>query len=275
MNSKVSKQLKIEYSICKPGGNDTAFVYGMNYDRNQKKLINDIIMKKHPNVEQVGFIDFNKEPELQMAGGEFCGNATRSAAYYYLKGKEGELTVKVNEKDYIKAGVYKNNEAWCEIPLYHGPDTIIRKEEGIYQVRMSGMVSIVIEEEKAEIYIKNKNTIKEAAMNFIKKYNLLQEEAVGVMFLENVEGKLQINPVVWVKAIDTLFYETACGSGTTATAMVQSYLEGKNLKIEILQPSGFSIFANVTNNNNDIEKVIISGKIQVISKLETMEIYEE
>lgn len=137
---------------------------------------------------------------------------------------------------------------------------------------MSGMVSIVIEEEEAQKYIKSKETIKEEAMNFIKKYNLLQEEAVGVMFLENIEGKLKINPVVWVKAIDTLFYETACGSGTTATAMVQSYLKGKSLKIEILQPSDFSIFANVTNSNNNIESVIISGKIQVISKLATMEI---
>ena len=272
MKQKETELKKIEYSICKPGGNDTAFVYGMDYDKREKKLINDIIMKEHSNVEQVGFIDFNKEPELQMAGGEFCGNATRSAAYYYLKGQEGELTIKVNEKDHIKAGVYQNGDAWCEIPLYHGTDTIIKKEEGIYQVRMSGMVSIIIEEEEAQKYIKSKETIKEEAMNFIKKYNLLQEEAVGVMFLENIEGKLKINPVVWVKAIDTLFYETACGSGTTATAMVQSYLKGKSLKIEILQPSDFSIFANVTNSNNNIENVIISGKIQVISKLATMEI---
>lgn len=272
MNKKEKKVQKIEYSICKPGGNDTAFVYGMDYGKGEKKIINDIIMKEHSNVEQVGFIDFNKEPELQMAGGEFCGNATRSAAYYYLGGKEGELTIKVNEKDHIKAGVYQNGDAWCEIPLYHGPDTIIKKEEGIYQVRMSGMVSIVIEEEKAKKYIQNKETIKEEAMNFIKKYSLLQEEAVGVMFLENIEGKLKINPVVWVKSIDTLFYETACGSGTTATAMVQSYLESESLKIEILQPSKFSIFANVTNNNGNIENVIISGKIQIISKLETIEI---
>ena len=74
----------IKYAICRPGGNDTALVYGSDYTQEQKKCINDAIMKKHSNVEQVGFIDFNKKPELQMAGGEFCGNATRSAANLYL-----------------------------------------------------------------------------------------------------------------------------------------------------------------------------------------------
>ena len=61
----------------------------VDIEMNEKK-INDFIMKKHKNVEQVGFININGIKELQMAGGEFCENATRSAAYSYLNGKQGK-----------------------------------------------------------------------------------------------------------------------------------------------------------------------------------------
>ena len=48
------------------------------------------LMRRHPEVEQVGFIRFSGSPEdpvpaeLRMAGGEFCGNASVCAAALYL-----------------------------------------------------------------------------------------------------------------------------------------------------------------------------------------------
>ena len=102
---------QIKYSIYRPAGNDTALVYGTNYTKKMKKKINDAIMKKHTNVEQVGFISNNGKKELQMAGGEFCGNATRSAAYNYLDGMQGKIHICVNSKDKIIAGVDKNKKA--------------------------------------------------------------------------------------------------------------------------------------------------------------------
>lgn len=252
----------INYVISKPGGNDTAIVYGSDYTQEQKKCINDAIMKKNPNVEQVGFIDFKKKPELQMAGGEFCGNATRSAAILYLDGKAGSIKIIVNGKDVIDAGVYDNKNAWCEIPLYQGTDTITSNDDGIYFVKMNGMVCVVIQENIAEPYLQQKSKLKEAGMNIIKKYNLEDNEAVGVMFCECIGGIVKINPVVWVKSIDTLFYETACGSGTTAVAMVKSFKEKKSLVVDIIQPSEMIITASITMENGRINKAIISGPVE-------------
>lgn len=254
--------MEIKYTICIPGGNDTALVYGSNYTPSQKKCINDAIMAKHSNVEQVGFIDLNKKPELQMAGGEFCGNATRSAANVYLSGNEGNLEIVVNGKDIINAGVDKMKNAWCEIPLYYGDDMISEQETGIYIVKMNGMISVVIQADVATQYLMDKNNLKKVGMDFIHKYNLEFSEAVGVMFCEEIDGVLKINPIVWVKSINTLFYETACGSGTTAVAMVQAYLEGKNQNLEVIQPSGMSIIANITMENQGISKATISGKVE-------------
>ena len=242
-----------------PGGNNTALVMGTNYSSEEKKSINEVILISNPRIEQVGFINSNK-PELQMAGGEFCGNATRSAAFYYLQKKPGKLQIKVNSKDIINAGVYENGDAWCEIPLYQGKDAIVKKEEGIYQVKMNGMVSVVIQEQVSKRYLKDKTKLKEVAMQFIDKYSLRDNEAVGVMFVEK-KRHLEIHPVVWVRDINTLYYETGCGSGTTATAMVEAVLAGQSKKIEIMQPSGLAIIAEITVEEGNVTKAVISGKV--------------
>ena len=255
------KEKNIEYVICKPGGNDTALVYGMDYTPEDKKQINDAIMAKHSNVEQVGFIDLNRTPELQMAGGEFCGNATRSAANCYLKGKKGNIQIIVNETNTINAGVYNDGKSWCEIPLYYGEDAITLREPGIYLVKMNGMVTVVIKPEVAKKYLADKNLLKQHGMDFIHHYHLEENEAVGIMFCEYIDSMIKINPIVWVKAINTLFYETACGSGTTATCMVEAYESKTNQKIDVLQPSGLIITADITFENNEVEKAVISGDV--------------
>lgn len=267
-----NKSFSVEYSIYVPAGNDTAFVYGLNYTSQQKKLINDAIMAKHSNVEQVGFIDPTGKPELQMAGGEFCGNATRSAAVIYLNGKEGSLKMTVNVKDTINAGVDKNGKAWCEIPLYHGTDVITEKEPGIFIVKMNGMVTVVIQENIAKKYLKDKDNLKAMGMEFIHHFNLDYSEAVGVMFCERERGLLKINPIVWVKSIDTLFYETACGSGTTAVCMVEAFLNQKSQEIDVLQPSGMVITAKIVYSEGEISKATILGNVKTDGNRYSVEI---
>ena len=265
----------VEYSIYRPAGNDTAFVYGLEYTQMQRKELNDAIMAKHSNVEQVGFIELNNKPELQMAGGEFCGNATRSAAFVYLKGKPGSLQMFVNSKDLINAGVDEDGKAWCEIPLYHGTDVITEKEPGIFVVKMNGMVTVVIQEEASKKYLENKDNLKAIGMDFIHKYHLEDSEAVGVMFCEKVEGVIKINPIVWVKAIKTLFYETACGSGTTATCMVEAFNKNQSVRVDILQPSGLIITADITYIDGDFKKATILGNVETDGKVYSIELEEE
>ena len=265
----------VKYSIYRPAGNDTAFVYGLEYTQEQRKKINDLIMAKHPNVEQVGFIELNHKPELQMAGGEFCGNATRSAASIYLNGKSGDLQMFVNSKDLINAGVDKEGKAWCEIPLYHGDDVSTEIEPGIFIAKMNGMVTVVVQDDKAKKYLDDRDNLKSWGMNFIHKYHLEYSEAVGVMFCEIVKGVIKINPIVWVKAIKTLFYETACGSGTTATCMVEAFLKKQSVKIDILQPSGLIITADIIYEEGSFKKATILGNVETDGKTYTIDLERE
>ena len=86
------------------------------------------------------------------------------------------------------------------------------------------------------------------------------EKALGIILLEKEKSKTKINPIIWVKTIDTLYYETACGSGSLATAIYKNYIEGIE-NLEIMQPSGYSININLNQKQEYIENAIITGKV--------------
>lgn len=98
---------KVKYKIYNPGGNITALVNGSDYTANQKKLINKMIMENNSQVEQVGFLN-NKINRLEMAGGEFCINATRCAIYEYSKEKKDKIEISVSgtNKNLIGTAIY-------------------------------------------------------------------------------------------------------------------------------------------------------------------------
>lgn len=99
-------------------------------------------------------------------------------------------------------------------------------------------------------------------MNFIKKYELEESKAVGVIFCERENDLLKINPIVWVKSINTTFYETACGSGTIAVAILEAFQKKSSQSIDIIQPYGMIITAEVTYSNEKILKTVITGEVK-------------
>jgi len=254
------------YYLYSPCGNDTALVEGSNIDEQTKKILNDKIMSTHPNIEQVGFISLDKF-KLDMAGGEFCGNATRSAAYHYLKGNKGEIKINISNNMVIKAGVDENKRAYSEIPLYFGKDFINVIDNGIYEIIMQGIKYIILEKEVSKQYLSDKKNIKANAMKILEEYNINGAEAIGVIFIEDVNEKIKIHPVIWVKTINTLFYETACGSGTTAVAILQAVKYNKSQNVDVIQPSNQIITARIILNNRKIENASIIGNMQTDNKV--------
>ncbi len=99
-------------------------------------------------------------------------------------------------------------------------------------------------------------------MNILKEYKIRDSEAIGVVFIEDVKEKIKIHPVVWVKSINTLFYETACGSGTTAVAILQAVKNNKSQNLDIIQPSNQVITARIILNKGNIETAYILGNIK-------------
>ena len=73
----------LRFSLFDPSGNITALVESPVAPEEQRAAAMRI-MARFPNVEQVGFVRLPAEEGMQvamrMAGGEFCGNASMSAA---------------------------------------------------------------------------------------------------------------------------------------------------------------------------------------------------
>lgn len=257
--------MKKKYKIYIPSGNPTALVSGIVESQEERKKINDEIMNKYDIVEQVGFIsDDINNPELMMAGGEFCGNATRSAIYSYLKGLEGNINIKVSGvKEKLAGGIDNVGNSWVNMPIIKGKFEKsvkpINKNSAI--VKLYGITHLIVESENINKKY-TKEELKQLAYNMLVENNLINEEAAGVMFIEYTDKGIILSPVVYVKAINTLFYETACGSGTTAVGIYESFKNVKNINENIIQPSGDLINIQTEVTNDKILNAKISGKVR-------------
>lgn len=252
------------YSIIRPGGNDTALVIGIERDAKKRKEINDKIMAENPNVEQVGFVNLDiKDAELMMAGGEFCGNATRSTAWQILQGKTGEILIKVSGvKSKLRAGVDEKGNAWAEMPIYKNPKMIklIDKDRAI--VMMEGITHVVMNDEYPDT---SSEDLKKITLKILQKLGLSESvPASGVMFLSRSNDGIKMRPVVWVRDIKTLFDETACGSGTTAVGLVEALKQGKSVNLPVIQPTGMVINIKIDFDGKEFGRAVISGPIQVL-----------
>ena len=250
-----------KYKILNPGGNKTALVLGNKYSIKEKKEINDEILKNNKDVEQVGFLSLTKQ-KLDMAGGEFCMNATRCAVYEYLQGKSGEITINSAGMNLV-GGINNNQDVYVKIPINRTIEEIIKKDNSNNFINVDGILLVVIDELNSKEYIemlkKDENKAKSKLKELMKKFKT-KEKAVGIILLETKSNLVKIHPIIWVKEIDTVYYETACGSGSLATAIYLNSITKKN-SFEILQPSKFSIRVELKIENNYILNATVYGKV--------------
>ncbi|MDB4978214.1 MAG: hypothetical protein JWM56_400 [Candidatus Peribacteria bacterium] len=255
----------LRFVILRPSGNDTCLVYGIIHDEDERKRINDAIMAEYPEVEQVGFVCFGEAGnELMMAGGEFCGNATRSAVALALNGRPGSITMHVSGASRpLNAGIDEKGNSWTEMPILSSLDAIQPgKNEQEVVVTMEGISHIIVFVDTVEA---DQQVLKQKAMNLIKEYGLDENPAAGVIFTRNEEGIYIIDPIVYVKSIDTLIYESGCGSGTTALAMSLAKQKGQSVeKLEVMQPSGMPIQVSIQLEDNQFTGATIAGPVETL-----------
>ncbi len=263
----MTKKIQIyKFTCMRPGGNDTALVSGIPSSQKLRSEINKRIMKKHRNIEQVGFVNLDKNsPELVMAGGEFCGNATRSTAWKFLDGKPGNIEIKVSGvENKLKAGITEAGHAFAQMPIFDNPKFIIPDEDnpGNYTVQMEG-ITHYIDFDTEKLKDLTNEEIKKLGMREIKKRKLDDGPAAGAIYVIEKKNQIHIVPIIYVKAINTEFLESGCGSGTTALGMVMALKARKSIKnVPIYQPSDLPITVSVKYENNKFVYAQISGPVE-------------
>ena len=251
-------------NIIIPTGNSTALVISTKNIKN-KKEINDFILNKCSDIEQVGFINKNK-PELVMAGGEFCVNATRSAINYYLNNNYGKIKIKIpNLNSIVEGGIDNNGETWMLLDTFKSYKEVFSKivNNIITIIEFKGIVHAIVKDD----IIKNKNEkeIKNIAFSILEELKLTRYKAAGVIFKNYKNRITRITPVVYVKDIKTLFIETACGSGSAAIAMY-NYFKFNVSNCKIIQPSQMCLNTKVYSDDKKIQKIRISGIVYELKK---------
>ena len=257
--------------ILNPTGNITGLVVN-DIQRNKYKEISNKVFEFDKKVEQVGFLKKeNNIYRIEMAGLEFCGNASRAFACFlyhdqYVKTNNFKISVsgieqlldvvveRINKHKYYSSVKIDYNKYYKDIIEERYVNSI--KVNVVY---LDGITHILINEND---YKFNNRNYKEITKNIIKQLSL-NNSAVGVIWYN--ENK--IKPVVWVRDIDSCFYENACGSGSLAYGMFYLLKNKKVDKIDIKQRNNkiITIKANIINNiikNTSIcGETIIGGEI--------------
>lgn len=256
------------FTILRPAGNDTALIDALVRNAKKRKKIADTLHTKYPNIEQVGFI--NNDPtnaELIMTGGEFCGNATSSAAHLILKGKPGKIKIKVSGvKNKLLAGVTISGQGFSQMPVFsdessiqpdpQNPENILVHMEGIthyVDFNSDQIKGLTIDEVKAK------------AREQMTEKGIDTNVACGIIYVKKIQEEFSIHPVVYVRDAGTLFYETACGSGTTALGLALAYKKGESIhELPIIQPSGMTINVSVNFDGKKVSYAQIQSSIQYV-----------
>lgn len=253
--------MDIKYKIFDPSGNITALVEGDSFTPEERIAINDAIMAKHAEVEQVGFLS-DGAPAMTMAGGEFCGNATRSAVLAYLlqhdRTDAGEyctahsavsMHIRTCGKDIdggaedMPVNVPCDTEVWCRIPV--GGYQICRLDEETIRVDLDGISflikeSPVLERLESQFDARSRDAGLKAEAARLLSESGIDNDALGVIFKKASAdaGYVEIVPAIWVKAVDTMFLENACGSGSIAASLAEAFAGRTAAEYTIMQPSG-------------------------------------
>lgn len=252
----------IEYYILNPTGNITALVVNRGIDESRYNTICAEIMKRHKTVEQVGFVDLNRDnPYLRMTGGEFCGNATMSAAALFHKLKASALhTVYVEvygSKSLFPVDVTENNNVYLTSISIDKPTDFRNCSLEIQTNKFN--FPIVFMEGIAHI-IADKALGKSNAALLVKRYcEALKYPAMGIMLYDNQTDKVE--PLVYVKSCDTLFFENSCISGSCALSAYLSEINTGKTEFSLIQPGGtIKTISNKSNNKIELFGSVIIEK---------------
>ncbi len=263
--------MDIHYIQANPSGNTTIFVLSPVEPALHSAVAAKLLQPDCVGGEQVGYLTMptaeGQPIRVDMMGGEFCGNASRSAAAYalLLSGKDsGTYTISCSGCDTLLTaqaakladGLY---DASIEMPLPESVEAVLVDVGGMpsrfFRVALPGIVHFVhfvgtLEEADRQVFWN-------AVYDYAKDDGL---EAFGLVLF--APAHLRMIPAVYVTATDTLYWEQSCGSGSAAVAAALACMGKKNVSCTINQPGGaISIAADVAGEEKMLQRFGSGGPV--------------
>jgi diaminopimelate epimerase len=234
--------MTLDYTVMDPTGNITVLVTTPVPVEEQARL-GAALLAAEPDAEQVGFVRVGDSPDadvgLRMAAGEFCGNATMSAAALHcLHWALDDATVRVRASGAsapvtVAAAKQPGGGYACavDMPRPLAVQEVSLSLEGTgYRfplVRFEGISHLILPGDF------DRDLAERAAPKWCAD---LGAEALGLMLLDEAAGRM--DPLVWVPAGGSLYWERSCASGTAAVGAWLAARDGAEARVLLSEPGG-------------------------------------
>ena len=262
--------MNISYTKIDPSGNITLIVDSF-VPREEQRRVAALLMVRDSEAEQVGFLEAPEDPccavRLQMMGGEFCGNATLSAAAVVMRQlglDAGDMLIEVSGSP----GPVKVTGVMSAPGRFDG-EVDMPLPESIYEcsfldgfdchtlplVRFPGICHAIVSagtltREKAEAVIGT-------------WCRQIKAEALGLMFFD--KNKSTLTPLVYVESTGTAVWEGSCASGTAAVASYLAELDGEHASVCLFEPRG-RLSAEAVCSGSQVTSLKLSGSAVIRGK---------
>ncbi len=262
--------MNISYTKIDPSGNITLIVDSFVPRKEQSRVASEL-MARDAEAEQVGFLEAPSDPccavRLQMMGGEFCGNATLSAAAVITRQlgmDSADMLIEVSgAPEPVKvtgavsaADVFEGEvamplpESISECSFLDGFDC-----HTLPLVRFPGICHAIVPDgtlsrERAEALIGT----------WCRQINAA---ALGLMFLDRKNSTLR--PLVYVESTGSAVWEGSCASGTSAVASYLAEIDGERACVRLTQPRG-TLSAAASCEGSQIRSLSLSGSAVIRGK---------
>ena len=247
----------MRYCVMDPTGNVTILVESDVAVADQPRVAR-ALLGAHPEAEQVGFVRYaptreegaGTEVELRMAGGEFCGNATMSAAARYLLVRKPslastEVCVRASgSASPLRVALRRADERSYDTGILMPAAQSVRDLDLVYgtfratvPVVSFGGIDHVVIDSSSPLYglAGHREAAQGAAAAWCRE---LGADGLGLMFLRGDGDARELTPLVYVPAGDTLYWENSCASGSAAVGVYLARREGVALELSLHEPGG-------------------------------------
>jgi diaminopimelate epimerase len=228
-------------AVCSPSGNTTAVIFGQVRSAD-RRVLNEAIMRSwaaNPDQAEIEQCCFLIRPagngaiaRVEMFGGEFCGNAARSAAWLVTGGRDCSGLIDVSGAGRLLGFRVARGQVTAEMPLPdEDPPSMV--EEGIL-VRLNGIAHVVVTDPGRREAMTSRQLLE--SLIATDKYGLAGQPAAGVSYYDSGTSRAAFS--VWVNRVGTFFDETACGSGSCAIGVAAAAAARGAIRLPVRQPSG-------------------------------------
>ncbi|MFW5995931.1 MAG: hypothetical protein ACOCQB_01555 [Halanaerobiaceae bacterium] len=269
--------MRLNYFKLSPAENTTVIITDPVLRERYAGIARKIMCHTHLAAEQVGFFtrvrDEGADYKLEMAGGEFCGNAVLAAGALagFMGIKDNKLILAVSGANTkLKVNFAANGDKIWQVRSTMPVANEVKKshlmKKSGYLVRLDGITHFLYEDESLLNYSRKGERKRQQKM--VKE--LLSREkgqAAGVIPYIEVGTDYYIRPCVYVKETGSLVFEKSCGSGTLALGFALAGDFGKPVCCRVMQPGGvITIDTEIKagkGGGTEVEKAWIAADVEL------------